>query len=326
MIVKDYAVRALAIMGVERPAGSTWEHALDALNSPDALTAFWSSLWMAPGGVLEHRFREVMASFVTSERDSVRRYLCNDLGFAEVTGRFVRNACSVDLPPAGTDVCMAELAMGRDAVYAQVTDVLAGCLRTAGRLGILGFGADDCSFEREIGAFVQASGFASGFQLYRWDPCAEPLVRVIDATPVQLRDPAFAMTVDIVTCRWALHHLSPSARWADLHSCLWRLRPGAHLIAVEEGDFADRNELALAHRLYRFLVMAVDVVTNAAIRPGWFTSNARRVGAGFHVDYLDASDLADIERGFRYPFSRTVHLIEAGRRFGQTVITWHVGH
>lgn len=326
MITADYATRALHVMGLDRLGLGAGERALDALQRRDVLQAFWSSLWVTPGGVLEQRFCQTMLSFLAAQRDSARGYLSDDLSFAEVTVRFVRNAFGADLPPAAVDVCMAELALGRDGGFTQTTRALSGCPRPQRNLQILGFGADDCSFEEEIGASAQTGGRAEDYLVYRWDPFAAPHRRAIDLTRAQLCDPGFDLAVDLVTCRWALHHVEPSARWSDLHRCLRWLRPGGHLLVMEEGDFAERNATDLAHRLYRFLVMSVDVVTNIALRPEWFTCTAPHIGASFHVDFLDEDDVAEIERGFRHPFRRTVHPVDVGERFGQTVIAWHVGH
>ncbi|MEU0664061.1 hypothetical protein [Streptomyces lavendulocolor] len=191
---------------------------------------------------------------------------------------------------------------------------------------ILGFGADVCEFELELGRLAVKNHLASAFNVSRYDPYAEFLPGVTEVDSNALHSEDFPYDFDLVTARWALHHVAPEARWEDLRSALRSISPQGHFLVVEESDFSDRNSPQIHQRLYRLLLMATDVVINTCLRPDRtkLMTQADET-TRFELEYLDLQDLEEIDGMLSHPETRrTAHPV--GPHAGQTVFVWHVHH
>lgn len=318
----DYADRLLDRLGIDAEAGGG-RPALDALARRSALHTVWSSHWTVPDGASEKAFHHLLAPFLTERADHILAYLYGSLPFAELTDGFIRYAlASQPDAPFERASFLAEGKVVSGAMLPGVKTTFSDCLKGERPLRIMAFGGGDCGFEKELGAALLDEGKVRGLSISCYDPYGVPAAEVnaVDATELGSRDRS--APVDVVTARWVLHHVAPDLRWRNLETCLAVLDQGGHFVAIEEGDFSPRDTLRVEHRLYRVLLMAMDVVINVTLRPAWVSPNH-----GFHLNYLDEGDLADIDALFGDGRARrTVHPLKAGDRRGQTVIVWHVGH
>lgn len=324
-ITLDYSSDSLRAAGLSGAELSSARAASEALTAEIVLQRYWATVWAAPGGMLEEAFCRTVSGFVRSCRRDVEEYLDRRQTFEAITRRFIGKLPALGLPAGDPAIYLNELGLGAAAVQSEVEFALADCWQPRESISILGYGADTCRFEHDLGGYAVAQGWSGGYRVYRHDPFAPPSPEIVDLTVADLCSPP-AQGVDLVTARWVLHHVERGDRWSTLAACLAWLGDGGHCVFVEQGDFADRDDSRLENRLYRFLLMANDVLANYALRPSWFTHTAPDFGADFHVDYLDAFDLRAIESSFRRPVRRSVHPVRSGARSGETVIIYHLDH
>jgi hypothetical protein len=321
----DYALSSFKHAGLTVHDLSSPERVVRILQRPGVLSRYFSTLWAKPGGKVEAAFCRNVASFCITLPGEVVAYLNGTMSDDVMSHRFINHVFATSPLTLPAVEYLQELTYPL-AIQEVVTKELIHCLDPIETLGIFGYGADECDFERQLGELAIGNGKASKYQMYRYDPFAAPSTDIITLTEQELLTGKRAVGIDILTARWVLHHVAPTARWREIQACLQLLRPKAHVVIVEEGDFSERHTPQLPHRLYRFLVMANDIIVNIALRQSWFTDTAPNMGANFTADYLDGSDLTEIEKGFTAHFRRELCSIVSGAQNGQTVIVYHVGH
>ncbi len=174
-------------------------------------------------------------------------------------------------------------------------------------INLLGFGLDEGFYEKSLAQFLLKKGIAKTVKIYGFDPYALRSADIEYLTSSQLNRNDSAM-FDLVTSRWALHHVEHQQRWADLITCITHCNPGATVLAVEHG-FLNEGYSILDKRLYYLLNATFDIIANIGLRPRYFTDSAPNIGVNFCIQYLTQEDFSIFRKSIPFPTSETTYEI-----------------
>lgn len=190
-------------------------------------------------------------------------------------------------------------------------------------INILGFGCGTGVYEKKFAQFIKQHYEKVNINLYGFDPYTnqmESTIKLLNINDLQTHN---ELKFDFIIARWALHHVKIKDRWNNFIRCANISTKGSLILLLEEGDF-DQNKHVFKQAAYRFFLVCVDIIVNAALRPQWFLSKKSQIGKHFFVDYLSDVDLNDFENEFKFKFKKEAVPITDGKTFSQSLISYQV--
>ena len=159
-------------------------------------------------------------------------------------------------------------------------------------LSILGFGLDEGHYEKSIADFLIDQNLAKIVTIYGFDPYASKAPGIKYLTPEQLSTDN-TVRFDLVIARWVLHHVEFQQRWENFVKCINHCNPDAMALVIEHG-FLRQERSSLDRKIYYLLNATFDIIANIGLRPRYFTSNPKELGADFFISYLTPRDFSRI--------------------------------
>lgn len=232
-------------------------------------------------------FTDRLSDYSMKSSNKVKEYLASQLELNEISKDFIR-FCFNSSISMDKDLTLKSFSyhnsLSDGAIKKQLLKI-----EPKKSLNLLGFGLDDGEYEKGLIKYLINNRIAGKVKLFGFDPYAEKNKSDIEfVTPEQLTI-GHAVKYDIITARWALHHVEMKYRWQEFMACLGHVNPDATVLIVEHG-FVKEKVRDIDERLYKLFNATFDIIANIGLRPQYFLSTYPDVGANFFIHYLTPKD------------------------------------